>query len=99
MASFSPSPAPRRTNRHITPRPSGSSPPVTSRRTRLGSSRPTSRRATPARGPPPERLPYIHDGSSVTSGMDVDEGGSVVHGPSKSETLFAKSDELSVAFY
>jgi nuclear pore complex protein Nup133 len=31
--------------------------------------------------------------------MDVDEGGSVVHGPSKSETLFAKSDELSVAFY
>jgi hypothetical protein len=34
------------------------------------------------------------------SGMDIDDGNSgVVHAPPKSETLFAKSDELSVAFY
>jgi nuclear pore complex protein Nup133 len=36
------------------------------------------------------------------SGMDVDDDGassSVVHAPPKLETLFAKSDELSVAFY
>jgi len=104
MATFSPSPAPRRTtHRHITPRPAGTSPPITARRTRLGSSKPSSRRGTPARNTTAqERLPYINDGSSVMSGMDVDDDGassSVMHAPPKLETLFAKSDELSVAFY
>jgi len=103
MATFSSSPAPRRTtNRHITPRPPGTSPPVPSRRTRRGSTKPSSRLGTPARGPAQgqERLPYINDdGSSVMSGMDVDD--SVIHlpPPPKPETLFTKSDELSVAFY
>ena len=103
MATFSPSPAPRRTTRrHITPRQAGTSPPITARRTRLGSSKPSSRRGTPARNTTAqERLPSINDGSSVMSGMDVDDdaGSSVVHAPSKLETLFAKSDELTVAFY
>lgn len=104
MATFSGSPAPRRTSRRTTPRPVGNSPPVTSKRTRLGSSKPTSRLGTPSRSvyvPPLERLSSIAgDEFSVMSGMDVDDAGSsVVHTASKSETLFAKSDELSVAFY
>lgn len=31
--------------------------------------------------------------------MEIDDGSSVVHAPPRPETLFAKSDELSVAFY
>ena len=44
-----------------------------------------------------DRLSYIQDVSAAAS--RIDEGGSFVHSPSKSETLFAKSDELSVTFY
>ena len=46
-----------------------------------------------------DRLSYIHDASAAAFRIDTDEGGSFVHAPSKSETLFAKSDELSVTFY
>jgi nuclear pore complex protein Nup133 len=101
MATFSASPAPKRTTkRHITPRQAGSSPPVTTRRTRLASSKPTSRLGTPAHGiAAQDRLSHINDGSSVASGMDIDDSSSVAHASSKSETLFAKSNELSVAFY
>lgn len=109
MATFSPSPAPRRTSRKITPRPAGNSPPITARRTRLGNSKSTSRLGTPQQTmipTAPERLPPIAGDdfdSSILSefDMDVDEAGnsSVTHIPSKPETLFAKSNELSVAFY
>ncbi|KAF7967089.1 hypothetical protein HWV62_35891 [Athelia sp. TMB] len=100
MATFSGSPAPRRaSNRHVTPK---GSPPTASRRSaRIATSRPSSRLATPARAQPPpaqQRLPQIADEASVVSGMDVDEGGAT-QSALRTESLFAKSDELYVAFY
>lgn len=91
MATFSPSPAPRRSNRL---RPAGNSPGAT-RRIRVGSSRPTSRLATPVRA---ERHPFANDAASVTSGMDVDEGPSE-RAARGAEAVYAKSEELSVSFY
>ncbi|KAJ7046830.1 hypothetical protein C8F04DRAFT_1227029 [Mycena alexandri] len=84
MASFSPSPTPRRSLRH---RQLQNSPP---KRTKA----PGSRLATPSRG-----TPFGND--SIASAMDVD---SVVSDRSYiqragAETLFAKSNELSVSFY
>ena len=109
MATFSSSPAPRRTSRRITPLPARSSPPITARRTRLGSSKSIFRLGTPQRTIVPtasERLPPVagddFDSSIVSGfGMDVDEAGSssAIHTPAKPEILFAKSNELSVAFY
>ncbi|KAJ7774888.1 hypothetical protein B0H16DRAFT_78349 [Mycena metata] len=84
MASFSPSPTPRRSLRH---RQLQNSPP---KRTKA----PGSRLATPSRG-----TPFGND--SIASAMDVD---SVVSDRSyiqraNLETLFARSNELSVSFY
>ncbi|KAA1471121.1 hypothetical protein DENSPDRAFT_837049 [Dentipellis sp. KUC8613] len=96
VPTFSGSPAPRRTNRAV-PRPSGFSPPAR-RATRVGSSKPASRFATPHRGG--ERLSSIRDDASVASAMDVDEGGFVHPDRAlKTDTLFAKSDELHVSFH
>ncbi|KAJ6502530.1 hypothetical protein C8R45DRAFT_622368 [Mycena sanguinolenta] len=84
MASFSPSPTPRRSLRH---RPLQNSPP---KRTKV----PGSRLATPSRG-----TPFGND--SVASAMDVDSvvsDRSFIQRPGV-ETIFAKSDELSVSFY
>jgi len=92
MATFSPSPAPRRTHR-----PMGSPPPVVSRRTKIGSSRPTSRLVTPVRT---ERLSAVRDQTTPASGMDVDDRKSVApERVAKSETIFAMSEQLSVSFH
>ncbi|KAF8892544.1 Non-repetitive/WGA-negative nucleoporin C-terminal-domain-containing protein [Infundibulicybe gibba] len=96
MATFSPSPAPRRSSRL---RPPANSPP---RRIRVtGQSKPPSRLVTPARQL--ERSPYIADNVSFASGMDVDEGSSVISERSSlrtnADTIFAQSHELSVSFY
>lgn len=93
MATFSPSPAPRRSARN---RLAPNSPP---RRIRVtGNSRNTSRLATPVRQP--ERN-FTNDNGSVS--MDVDEGGSTIADRLSSrpsgDTEFAKSDQLSVSFY
>ncbi|KAF7363465.1 Methyltransferase type 11 [Mycena sanguinolenta] len=84
MATFSPSPTPRRSLRH---RPLQNSPP---KRTKV----PGSRLATPSRG-----TPFGND--SVASAMDVDSvvsDRSFIQRPGV-ETIYAKSDELSVSFY
>ncbi|KAJ7285784.1 hypothetical protein C8J57DRAFT_1431461 [Mycena rebaudengoi] len=83
MATFSPSPTPRRSARH---RQLQNSPP---RRNKA----PGSRLATPSRA-----TPFGND--SIASAMDVDS----VHSDRSFqrqgiETLFAKSDEMSVSFY
>lgn len=90
MATFSPSPAPRRSTRI---RPPANSPP---RRIRVtGNSRTASRLATPAI--------VTGDHGSVLSGMDVDEGSSVyterASGRTSGEVTFARSDELTVSSY
>ncbi|KAF8212214.1 hypothetical protein K438DRAFT_1708496 [Mycena galopus ATCC 62051] len=84
MATFSPSPTPRRSLRH---RQLQNSPP---KRTKA----PGSRLVTPSRG-----TPFGND--SIASAMDVDSvvsDRSFIQRPGV-ETLFAKSDELSVSFY
>ncbi|KAJ7940617.1 Non-repetitive/WGA-negative nucleoporin C-terminal-domain-containing protein [Mycena leptocephala] len=84
MASFSPSPTPRRSIRH---RQLQNSPP---KRTKA----PGSRLGTPSRA-----TPFGND--SIASAMDVDSvvsDRSFIQRPSV-ETVFAKSDELSVSFY
>ncbi|KNZ71793.1 Nucleoporin [Termitomyces sp. J132] len=94
MATFSPSPAPRRSSRNKQP---AVSPP---RRTRTAAAnttvRATSRLATPVRNRP-------GDHGSAFFAMDVDEGGSVLsERPNMrvvGETLYAKSDQLAVSFY
>jgi nuclear pore complex protein Nup133 len=95
MATFSPSPTPRRSTRL---RPQANSPP---RRIRVGnSSGSASRLATPVRG---AGYLSVDDNASIASGMDVDGGNSVISDRSGSrqagEIVFAKSDELSVSFY
>jgi hypothetical protein len=91
MATFSPSPTPRRSTRL---RPPANSPP---RRIRVGNSS-TSRFATPVRG-----TGYLSVDDNAISGMDVDEGNSLASDRSTmrpaGDTIFAKSDELSVSFY
>ncbi|KII88453.1 hypothetical protein PLICRDRAFT_110437 [Plicaturopsis crispa FD-325 SS-3] len=86
MSNFSPmaSPAPRRTTRR-TPRPPANSPPAAHAR-RTTARGPNSRLATPNRAGP-----YGSD-----AGMDVDEH---TGGMGRGETLFAKSEEMTVAFY
>ncbi|KAJ7109426.1 hypothetical protein C8R44DRAFT_634983 [Mycena epipterygia] len=84
MATFSPSPTPRRSLRH---RPLQNSPPKRNKA-------PGSRLATPSRATP-------FGNESIASAMEVD---SVVSDRSYiqragAETIFAKSDELSVSFY
>jgi nuclear pore complex protein Nup133 len=93
MATFSASPAPRRS------RPAGNSPTNAARRLRVGSSRPASHRGTPVQ-PTPESHPFVNDSSPMGSSMDVDQTGSVFSDRvGKTEVLFAKSEEMSVAFY
>ncbi|KAK7014839.1 methyltransferase type 11 [Favolaschia claudopus] len=86
MASFSPSPTPRHSMRH---RPLQNSPP---KRTKAAGSR---------LGTPLRATPFGND--SVASGMDVDSVASdrsfsSLQRPA-AETIFAKSNELSVSFY
>ncbi|KAF5381087.1 hypothetical protein D9615_003993 [Tricholomella constricta] len=97
MATFSPSPAPRRSTRN---RPLATSPPRRIRVTGNTNSRTTSRFATPVRQPERSRL---NDNGSVLSGMDVDDGGSALSERMNlragGDALFAKSDQLTVSFY
>ncbi|KAG6866953.1 hypothetical protein C0991_003869 [Blastosporella zonata] len=90
MATFSPSPAPRRSSRNKLP--------TTSRVAAVG--RAPSRLATPLHQFDRSR-PGDH--GSVLSGMDVDEGGSVVSEKlitrAAGDPLYAKSDQLAVSFY
>ncbi|KAG6900855.1 hypothetical protein C0993_009973 [Termitomyces sp. T159_Od127] len=94
MATFSPSPAPRRSSRNKRP---AATPP---RRTRAApvnaTGRVPSRLATPALSRP-------GDNGSIFSGMDVDEGGSVFSERQNlrltGDILYAKSDQLAVSFY
>lgn len=88
MATFSPSPAPRRSTR---PRQHESTPPPPKRRIVVGGSRPASRFATPVRGL--ERQP------SHASVMDVDQVEDSEIQRLSPEILYAKSKELSVSFY
>ncbi|KAF7294905.1 Methyltransferase type 11 [Mycena indigotica] len=84
MASFSPSPVPRRSMRH---RPFQNSPPH-----RLH--HPISRLATPSRA-----TPFGND--SIVSAMEVDSvvsDRSLLQRPT-ADTLFAKSNELTISFY
>ena len=95
MATFSPSPAPRRTSR----RQHGDSPPVASRRTKLAAGKSTSRLATPLR---PDRLSVASQGdhASSISGMDVDDRSlAVSERAQKSESIFAVSEEVMVSFH
>ncbi|KAF8077905.1 hypothetical protein FPV67DRAFT_1405325 [Lyophyllum atratum] len=96
MATFSPSPAPRRSTRN---RPTAASPPRRIRVTGNINSRTASRLATPARQP--ERIRPTDDASVLS--MDVDEAGSILSERINlrvgGETLFAKSDQLAVSFY
>ncbi|GLB34911.1 putative non-repetitive/WGA-negative nucleoporin C-terminal [Lyophyllum shimeji] len=97
MATFSPSPAPRRSTRN---RATAASPPRRIKVTGNVSSATTSRRATPVRQFERTRPT---DNASVLSGMDVDEGGSTlserINLRTGGETLFAKSDQLAVSFH
>ncbi|KAG6814378.1 hypothetical protein H0H92_010964 [Tricholoma furcatifolium] len=94
MATFSPSPAPRRITRSklaaTSPRALASS---------NATGRVNSRLATPVRNRPPAPT----DQDSVFSGMDVDEGGSSFSERPNSrvttDTLYAKSDQFTVSFY
>ncbi|KAK1236521.1 hypothetical protein PQX77_000214 [Marasmius sp. AFHP31] len=93
MASFSPSPAPRRSTR-LKQQPN--SPP---RRIRVGNA--SSRLGTPVRTNERNRG-FAHDEASVASAMEVDDSGSVMSERTSrlnTEMLFAKSDQLSVSFY
>ena|ERR1700722_7757560 len=89
MATFSPSPAPRRG------RLGHGTPPGVGGRLRNPSARATSRLATPA------FAAQNHDSSSLGSGMDIDEeGNSILSDRSgRAETLLAKSEEMSVALH
>ncbi|KAG6874188.1 hypothetical protein C0995_003734 [Termitomyces sp. Mi166 len=94
MATFSPSPAPRRSSRNKQP---AISPPRRARAAAANTTgRATSRLATPARSRP-------SDHGSVLSGMDIDEGGTVSserpNMRATGDTLYAKSDQLGVSFY
>jgi hypothetical protein len=86
MATFSPSPTPRRTIRRL----GGHSPPV-----KIGNSRPTSRFATPGIRVS-DRYSAARDVASLTPGMDVDSVDT--EWESRSEIVFAKSDEMVVSF-
>jgi hypothetical protein len=90
MSVLSPSPAPRRSVRN---RQTVNSPPRHVKVT--GSSRATSRFATPVR--------HFNDNVSSLSNMDVDEASSIVtertFARSSGETMFAKSEELAVSSY
>ncbi len=82
----------------VTPRRSARSRPIDSppRKLKLGS-KPTSRLATPVRASP------FQENVSIASGMDTDELRSNLSERSISkpshETVFARSDELTVSFY
>ncbi|KAH9952015.1 hypothetical protein B0H21DRAFT_800355 [Amylocystis lapponica] len=97
MATFSPSPAPRRTTRRATSH--GQSPPAQPARRRAGGSKPPSRFTTPTRRPGSERLQSVADDESFGTGMDLDEGSDVFERASKAEPVFAKSREMEASFY
>lgn len=68
------------------------------RRPRIGTKTPgPSRLATPGRQG--DRLQNIRDDGSVVSGMDVDERSDVFEHGSKTDVVFAKSEQLQVTFY
>ena len=96
MAGFTPSPAPHLIGqRRNSPR--GYTPPLgTMRRPRIGSKtpNPTSRLVTPGRH---DRLQSVEN--SVGSNMEVDDASEVFERGSKTEPVFAKSEELHVTFY
>jgi nuclear pore complex protein Nup133 len=109
MATFQ-APAPRRSSR-LGSRPPGYSPPVVQPRrqrqlanpsTGQSSRLPTSRLTTPVRNTALNRIP---DDISVTSdgavGMDVDEEAAslIFERAIRTETVFAKSQQLAVSFY
>ncbi|EGO21494.1 hypothetical protein SERLADRAFT_451525, partial [Serpula lacrymans var. lacrymans S7.9] len=96
MATFSQSPAPRRTHRHGSP-VSGRTPPASRRRVAVGTSKPSSRMVTPSHAG--DRHPFMHEDASVMSGMDVDENTILFTERTKTDMIFAKSEELSVTFY
>ncbi|KAG6898380.1 hypothetical protein C0992_009055 [Termitomyces sp. T32_za158] len=94
MATFSPSPAPRRSSRKKQP---AATPPHRTRGAFINTTgRTTSRLATPALNRP-------GDNGSIFSGMDVDESGSVLSERQNmrvaADILYAKSDQLAVSFY
>ncbi|KAF9013861.1 hypothetical protein BDQ17DRAFT_1320576 [Cyathus striatus] len=94
MATFSPSPAPKRSSRLRPQR--GSSPP---RRTRaVPGSDATSRVVTPVQ--PMQSFPYISGNPTVAS-MDVDETGSSFGANPRlgGDVVFARSNEMLVTFY
>ncbi|OBZ75074.1 hypothetical protein A0H81_04263 [Grifola frondosa] len=97
MATFSPSPAPRRTaGRYSSHGPSPS--PFPPRRTRVGGSGPPSRFTTPIRQ---QEQASVRDDESVeiVSSMDVDESSELIEYGPPTETIFAKSPELTATFY
>ena len=110
MATFqTPAPTPRRSSR-LGSRPPGYSPPVVQprrqRQTIPGadqSSRlPTSRLTTPARNTAPNRiLDDISVSSDGAAGMDVDDEATslIFERAIRTETVFAKSQQLAVSFY
>ncbi|KAI0341587.1 hypothetical protein BDW22DRAFT_1358408 [Trametopsis cervina] len=93
------SPPPRRTVHKRAASVEHASPPL--HRRRQGGSRLPSRLGTPAVGMVVDRPTPIRDDESYVSGMDVDERGSEfgIERGLKSETIFAKSEELQVNFY
>ena len=111
MATFqTPTPTPRRSSR-LGSRPPGYSPPVVQPRrqkqlaipnTGQSSRLPTSRLTTPARNTAPNRIP---DQTSVSSDgaarMDVDDEATslIFERAIRTETVFAKSQQLAVSFY
>ena len=111
MATFqTPTPTPRRSSR-LGSRPPGYSPPVVQpRRQRQlaipnsgqSSRLPTSRLTTPARNTVPNRvLDDISASSDGAAGMDVDEEATslIFERAIRTETVFAKSQQLAVSFY
>ena len=110
MATFqTPTPTPRRSSR-LGSRPPGYSPPVVQpRRQRQlaipnsgqSSRLPTSRLTTPARNTVPNRVLDDISASDGAAGMDVDEEATslIFERAIRTETVFAKSQQLAVSFY
>ncbi|KAF8636731.1 hypothetical protein AX17_003534 [Amanita inopinata Kibby_2008] len=95
MASFTPPMTPRRLAKSKIP---PHSPP---RKIKLTASKPTSRLTTPIRAV--ERSPFTHENTPLVPSMDADGTRPMLPERSTSkpnvDTVFAKSDELSVSFY
>ena len=111
MATFqTPTPTPRRSSR-VGSRPPGYSPPVVQPRrqrqlaipsTGQSSRLPTSRLTTPARNTAPNRIPDdISISSDGAARMDVDDEATslIFERAIRTETVFAKSQQLAVSFY